>query len=218
MILGLSGKALAGKDAVADYLLDNYSWTRKTGFAINLKVACMEVFNLTEFQSFEQDGKGAKLETVRVVTKDILQALIEWMKKTHDISLQDKDYSKLLGKKLYTPREIQQFVGTEIMRFYSPDYHLEVVFKSVDKNENVIIKDVRFENEAQAVLDNGGNLVRIYRPEELRALHGAPIDSAHASEVALDDWTDWSYSIQNDSTDLNILYAQINTMLEDLKI
>lgn len=218
MILGLSGKALSGKDTVADYLLDNYNWTRKTGFATNLKVACMEIFDLTEFQSFEQAGKSARLEKVRIVTEEVLCSIIDWMQKTHDVNLDDKDYSSLLGKELYTPREIQQFVGTDIMRFYSPDYHMEVVFRSIDKNENVIIKDVRFKNEAQAVLDNGGKLIRIYRPDILRALHGASIDSAHASETQLDDWTDWTYVLNNDSDTLTSLYDRIDVMLEILKL
>ena len=217
MILGLSGKALAGKDTVADYLIDHYFWTRKTGFATNLKLACMEVFNLTEFQVFEQAGKSAKLDTAVVVDVDMLVSLLNWMGKTHEVSLNDRDYSHIVGENLHTPRDILQFVGTEVMRYYASDYHMEVVFRSVDRSENVIITDVRFPNEAQSILDNGGKLVRISRPDRLREKYGASINSTHASEIALDGWSTWSHVIDNSSEKLSVLFNKTDKLQEKIK-
>ena len=45
----------------------------------------------------------------------------------------------------------------------------------------VIVDDMRFENEAQAIRDAGGKLVRITRPDAARL-------AGHASEGGLDDW------------------------------
>lgn len=216
MILGLSGKALAGKDTVADYLLDNYGWTRKTGFASNLKAACMEVFNLNEFQVFDQEGKSKEFLDPLTTSPWHIRQLIDWMNKTHRVDLTDKNYFSLIGKKLYTPRDILQFVGTEVMRYFVPNYHMEVVFRSVKPTENVIITDVRFPNEAQAILDNNGTLIRICRPDELRLQYGANIDSTHASEVALDGWSNWSYVLDNNTETLISLYKQIDDLLEGI--
>jgi len=218
MILGLAGKALAGKDSVADYLLDNYNFDRKIGFASNLKTACVEVFGLTYDQVLTQQGKSTNLGTPAEITKPILEDLIRWMRKTHDVALESKDYSTLLGVKLLKPRDILQFVGTEVMRFYVSDYHYEVVFRSANADENIIITDVRFQNEAAGVLEHGGCLVRIDRPEELRALHGVVLNSDHPSETALDNWDTWSYKLKNDGKTLNVLYNTVDKMLVKLEL
>ncbi len=218
MILGLAGKALSGKDSVADYLLDNNDFDRKLGFASNLKTACVEIFGLTSGQVMTQQGKSTDLKDMVVITKSILIELIDWMHKTHDVALESKDYSTLLGVELFKPREILQFVGTEVMRYYAADYHYEVVFRSVSSDENVILTDVRFPNEAAGVLSHGGFLVRLERPEELRSLHGVVLNSEHPSEVALDNWSTWSYKLKNDGRTLNVLYAEINEMLKSLEL
>lgn len=218
MILGLAGKALAGKDSVADYLLANNYFDRKLGFATNLKTACVEIFGMTYDQVLTQQGKSTDLKTPAEITKPVLENLISWMRKTHDVALESKDYSTLLGVKLSKPRDILQFVGTEVMRYYAADYHYEVVFRSTNTDENIIITDVRFPNEAGGVLEHNGCLVRIDRPEELRSLHGALLNSSHPSEIALDDWDNWSYKLENDGRTLDVLHNSVDTMLTMLEL
>ncbi len=57
---------------------------------------------------------------------------------------------------------------------------------------NWIITDVRFPNEAQAIKDKGGIVVRIDRPDNPTS------PSNHSSEVALDNW-DFDMNIVNES-------------------
>lgn len=57
---------------------------------------------------------------------------------------------------------------------------------------NWIITDVRFPNEAQAILARGGKLIRIERDVCQK------ID--HPSETSLDDWNDWLCVIKNNGT------------------
>jgi len=218
MIIGLSGKALVGKDSVADYLIEKHSFDRKVGFASNLKDACVGVFGLTYDDVLTQQGKSTDLKTPAIVTKSILTDLVNWMRRTHDVAIDAKDYSKLLGVKLHKPRDILQYVGTEVMRFYAPNYHYEVVFCSVKENETVIITDVRFPNEAAGVYEHGGHLVRVSRPNELRELHGVSLNTAHTSEVALDDWGTWSYILENNGRTLDTLYSSVDKMLIHLEI
>lgn len=71
---------------------------------------------------------------------------------------------------------------------------------------NWIITDVRFPNEAKAIKDKGGILIRVNReiPKEEdvnQSLLGAMSNyKEHPSETALDDYQDWDYIIQNDGT------------------
>lgn len=74
------------------------------------------------------------------------------------------------GRYGVTPRSVMQFVGTELMR-----NHLEKEFgitglwvkrfcEEYDPEVPTIVTDVRFEDEAQALRDRGGVLLRIERP------------------------------------------------------
>jgi hypothetical protein len=54
MILGLSGRARVGKNAVADYLTNEYKF-KQTAFAETLKKACGCIFGLTEKQLYGDD-------------------------------------------------------------------------------------------------------------------------------------------------------------------
>ncbi|WP_156250846.1 hypothetical protein [Pseudactinotalea terrae] len=58
----------------------------------------------------------------------------------------------------------------------------------------VLFTDVRFPNEAAAVREAGGYLVRVVRPGLPRP------EDEHASETSLDDWADWDHVVLNDST------------------
>jgi len=220
MILGLSGKALSGKDTTADYLIEKHGWCGKAALAENLKRACMKIFGMSEKQVFTQSGKSSLLTPPVILTFMDIQSILSWMRKTHDISLSNKsimDFECFLGRVLTTPREVLQFVGTDIMRTFEPNYHTEVIFRSIEPEKNLIITDVRFPNEAKSVLDNGGCLVRINRDFSLRAKKNPNISDTHSSETALDDWTDWSYILDNNSEDLETLYNKIDIMLEDIK-
>lgn len=59
---------------------------------------------------------------------------------------------------------------------------------------NWIITDVRFPNEAQAIIDRGGIMVRINRTDKSR------VNADHPSEIALDDWDGFHYTIDNNGT------------------
>lgn len=83
-----------------------------------------------------------------------------------------------------TPRHTMQTLGTEWGRgAMASDIWVRLAIMRANRlraaGVAVIIDDMRFENEAQAVLDAGGKLVRITRP-------GVASLVGHASEGALD--------------------------------
>lgn len=219
MILGFSGKALSGKDTAADYIISRYGWAQKLGFSYNLKDACIEIFGLSRKQVYDQDGKSTPLSSNIVVDFSVLSYIIEWMNRTHPISIYSHEYKHLLGKVLDTPREVLQFVGTDVMRYYCPSYHVDVALlraKELDSNSSVAFVDVRFPNEASGIKSIGGLLVRIVRPDSLRCVYGGSSLGTHQSEVALDNKNDWDYNISNDTSDLSIYYNKLDTMLKIL--
>ena len=111
-----------------------------------------------------------------------------------------------------TPRLLLQLLGTECGRKiihpniwvsatfaeYKPQHFRTVKYQGsfvdhLTTMPNWIITDVRFPNEAKAVKDRGGILIRINRP-------GFENTGDHLSEIALDDYKNFDTIIINDGT------------------
>jgi hypothetical protein len=75
------------------------------------------------------------------------------------------------------------------------------------KYPNWIITDVRFPNEAQAIVDRGGIMIRINRTDKSR------INADHPSETALDNWDGFNYIIDNNGT-IEDLHAHAEAILK----
>lgn len=89
-----------------------------------------------------------------------------------------------------SPRDIYIQMGTSVGRVIYIDTWLEYVLNlECDYN---IISDVRFENEARAILDRGGKVYRIDNPRE--KIHN------DVADTALDFFRDWTGVIVNDGT------------------
>lgn len=114
-----------------------------------------------------------------------------------------------------TVRDFLQILGTDAIRnglhtnawvnALMADYKPRKMDQYIPSNW--IITDCRFPNEAQAVKDNGGVIVRIDRPGI------APVN-AHPSETALDNW-DFDYKIAN-ASDLISLKQSVQILLNKI--
>jgi len=94
-----------------------------------------------------------------------------------------------------SPREMAQKVGTELFRehfgqdFWLRRMELQFILDFDSKEEvKAVITDVRFQNEAQWILDNGGVLVHLTRP----GYTGNVGIQGHASERGI-NWNDLHY-------------------------
>jgi hypothetical protein len=88
-----------------------------------------------------------------------------------------------------------------------------------------IISDVRFPDEAQAIKDRGGILVRVDRSGLYPGNGGTPFTTnfetgetdVHRSETALNDYEDWDAVIDNNGT-IEELVQEVEEMLKHFKI
>jgi Deoxynucleotide monophosphate kinase len=140
LIIGINGAKGSGKDTVANYLVEKYGFTR-IGFADALKESCAALFNVPP-ASFE-DWKNNPDAVVQVVAPGV---------------------SKILSF-----REILQRYGTESHReVFGDNFWVEVAMKKVNEldfeGNNVVISDMRFPNELDAVANHSGILWKIRRP------------------------------------------------------
>jgi len=112
----------------------------------------------------------------------------------------DTPVLKILKK--YTYRESLQRIGTNLLRFgFHKNVWVNALFseyKPIGEDQlypNWIINDVRFPNEALAIKEKGGILIRLDRDTDVSS-----VIKLHPSETALDDYNDWDYIIDNNGT------------------
>jgi hypothetical protein len=199
-LIGLHGKAGAGKDTVADYLTDTYDAHYRIAFADPLKEACSALLGINLIDFYDRDSKEA-------------------VNAAWDL----------------TPRAIAQFFGTEIMREQVTklvpnlglDFwikrawlRLEGIYVPEDEGiyslgDTVIISDVRFQNEYDWIIDNGGTIIHLTRPGFSGTVGGI---ENHASEQSINLWNkERTATCVNDLT-LDHLYSQIDNIINNLEI
>lgn len=83
-----------------------------------------------------------------------------------------------------SPRQILQWLGTDCLRSEINEHffllHMENKIQHL-KSDNVVITDVRFDNEAKFIKERGGKIVKITRGEEKED------KEAHSSEKGVSD-------------------------------
>jgi len=144
MIIGFVGFIGCGKDTAADYLV-NYHEFRRDSFANTLKDAVAAVFGWDRFL-LEGRTKEAR----------------EWREQ------RDLWWSERLNIPHLTPRWILQYWGTDVLR---NNFHDDIWIASLENRlrkskDNIVISDVRFPNEINAIHNAGGLVVRIKRGPE----------------------------------------------------
>src|SRR5690554_2025589 len=101
-----------------------------------------------------------------------------------------------------SPRFALQTIGTEWGReIINQDIWLKRAQIEVDKNPMIVISDVRFDNEAQFILDNGGIVLRVVRDNSDSVIE-------HKSESGVSENL-VSMTIENNGT-LQQLYADVD--------
>lgn len=96
-----------------------------------------------------------------------------------DIMSYPEEFGLTIKDGCMTAREFVQFLGTNIMRKISKNIWVNFLMKQIkkEKSELSIVADVRFPNEVDAILENGGQVIKLNRNSG---------GDAHESETALD--------------------------------
>lgn len=143
-------------------------------------------------------------------------AKLAFADKLKDVAMDlfELSYEECYGVKTERSRFILQKLGTEVARNIDPDvwvnYTMRIAKEYEDKGISVVITDARYPNEANVVRKLGGKVWRIER----RYRNTATGDQEHASEIALDNYKNFNYTIYNDKSKEE-LYAHIRLILGD---
>lgn len=186
-IIGFAGRKRAGKTSLATYLTRCHEGTIVT-VADALKNLCCDLLgfeSIEELNTYKDKCTSWSFNSVKEAprwTKIICdEVFVEYTNKEYHEIL------KLIGEiKTYNVREILQFVGTDIIRKYKPNWHVEKMVEAINNapTDLVCVDDVRFPNERKAIEDLGGTVFFVMLPN-------LSVDiSNHESEVSL-TWPDF---------------------------
>ena len=165
MIVGMAGYKRVGKDTAAEVLVTDFGFDRYA-LADPLKQAVSALFG---FAPEEINGEA-------------------------------KDLAHLFWN--ITPRQALQVVGTELIRNelrkhfpHITNLHIERMKQEARLHDDLVITDVRFPDEVEAVQDLGGIVIRIHRPGYEA--------SAHPSETLIDT-APVDYEVINDASKIDL--------------
>ena len=115
-------------------------------------------------------------------------------------------HNSLDGKILHNTREIMQYLGTDIIRKYNKDWHVNKLKEIIKPQNNYVFDDVRFENEKEMIETNNGITFFVVRPyfEHI---------SNHESETTL-RWQNFDNIICNDNS-IDKLQFKWETFMEN---
>ena len=198
MILGFCGRMRSGKTELAKVCVEK-GFT-KLYFALPLKQLCADILDVSidELNRLKGDNTDISLQ----LNDDICKILSE----ETDIPL-DVVKETCLGKTISTVREMLQFIGTDLIRQYNKDWHVNRIREMINPDINYVIDDVRFPNEKKLIEELGGDCWFIIRP----TLDNV---SNHESETSLSFNDCWNRIIINDGT-LQLLLFKWTLFLGD---
>lgn len=178
-IIGLGHVARVGKDTAAEGLVRELGFTR-LGFADPLKELALAADPLITSSTRTvnvQAGHGRLAWTV---------AGMGWEN----------------AKNTYTEvRRFLQNLGLGARTVFGEDFWVEQTLRKAERHQRVVIPDVRFTNEADAIKAAGGIVIRIDRPGHVAA--------GHVSETELVDY-DFDHVMANDGTALDLQVAVLD--------
>lgn len=219
----ISGKIGAGKDTIAPLVLQSLNIpsenTIQTSFAYYLKKEIQDIIDMLRDNpsttSFEISEQMNVLETDVALVKEWLQETI------FDPSLTSYSRTQNIRKTL-------QYWGTEVRRTQDPDYWvkkcLQLTYSYLADGKSVYITDMRFPNEAYAVQDVYGKIVRLNVSPEVQKLRIKKRDGLiiseearnHPSETPLDEYNGFNISVNTDLfTPAEIVDQIVNNLVFD---
>lgn len=182
-IIGFAGRLASGKTELAT-ICEKYGY-EKLYFALPLKLLCASLLDTTieELNVLKRNNNNIDIK----VPNDWVTIISEETNISYD------DVFNVIGNKtIHTVRDLLQIVGTDIIRKYNKDWHVQRIKEMIKPNIKYVIDDVRFPNEKQMIEELNGVCWFVIRP----IINNV---SNHLSETSL-KWQDFENIIVNDST------------------
>lgn len=194
-IISFSGRIGAGKSVLAKICEEN--GFEKLYFAMPLKKLVADLIHvnvdeINDLKNVDKEYSFNKLDYLFI------------SKETHiPFNIVEEEMSKV---EFRTVRQLLQFIGTDLIRKYNVNWHVNKIRGLIDNEKNYVFDDVRFTNELNLIRELGGDAWFIVRPK---------IDnvSNHESETTL-TWKDFGNKVIINDGGLSIFKFRWETFLK----
>lgn len=212
MIIGIGHKMRQGKDTIANYLVEKYSF-KKIAFADILKdevsdpsVPVLFYYKTTGLLVMT-DKYGGRFEIGRNAGfSNIYDKFVSYLEKNNDY---DSINVIIKNGVVNKDRQLYQLWGDYRRTVFGKDYFVDKVISVIDNSDDdYVISDVRFLNEANAIRKMGGVLLKVY---------GRLVNEAHTDHISENELNDFrfDYEISNDTT-FDDLYYNVDLVMRDI--
>lgn len=194
-IVGLSGKKQSGKSTIANKLA-LYDNCVRVAFADALKEMCTNILGVPK--SLVYGSEDQKNESTHIV----------------GLPPGPRQYTN----RNLTGRELLQVLGTDVMREFYPGVWIDALFRRLARfketytlgtySHTVVVDDVRFINEVEAIQNNGGIVIRLTR-------ESPGCKDLHISEGELDGYKHFDYSVDNQYMTPHEQYEEVKKIIKE---
>lgn len=195
-LIGICGHASAGKDTVGDYLNQTRDNTYKLSFADSLKEAAAAMFGIPVMEFYNPKYKESPNNFWGISPRQIAQFF--------GTELVRENLGRLLpdvAENFWITRMVNRITGEGDQPEYTED-------------DVVIIPDVRFQNEYDWVISQGGIIIHLTR-DGANGRVGIP---GHASEAEINFTSpERTYMLDNNSTK-EVLHEKVDKLITHAKI
>ena len=187
-LIGISGKIGSGKDTTAELiqLVTTYGLNHLT----EVRKVTPRLMDIPDFKTYTLQNANWQIEKYAENLKLIASMLTGIPRK----NFEDQEFKKThLGPEWnnITVREFLQTLGTRALRDnLNENVWVNSLFGNFNESSQWLVTDTRFPNEANAIKERGGIVVRVDRGLST---------GDHPSETALDDY-EFDYIISNTGT------------------
>lgn len=198
IIIGLAGKKGSGKDTLASVLVEKHGFSR-LAFGDYLKDIITQCLDVPSYSLFTERLKDRPFDNPIKFTEEHFTRLLKALD-DYDCGFRDESFRAMvqtfLTTEFTTPRQIMQFVGTDIVRqFFDEDTWVKMLKKDLDEqiSSKIVITDCRMTNERDLVRSLGGKLGLVVRDNSINK------DDTHLSENNLGEVDEYDYIFTNNS-------------------
>lgn len=181
-IIGFAGRKRSGKTMLSNCIKEIDNKVILITIANYLKELCCKILDIDRVTLNEWKDNG------HILNIRPTQRWYNLIHKTTGISVNDieSNLDNIIFKDI---RHILQFIGTDIIRKYNPEWHVNSMITDINSYSDdytIVIDDVRFPNELNAIKKLGGEVFFIIRPNFWEI-------SNHESETAL-KWSNFEHT------------------------
>lgn len=196
LVIGIAGFKGSGKNTVASIIREEHPGVEETALAKKLKLVCSEVLGLPLEYTEKQELKEKELDNYIYLSKANVEKILSSFEIIYDY---DQHVRPHLGMVIQTPRQLLQYVGTEVLRNFDTSIHCQGVHKFTESNDITLITDVRFLDEAQYFRERySGNFHLVYVARYSAELDG--LKATHASEKEIPQLAKQAIRIENNGS------------------